>query len=571
MIAYRGLAGSILYRNRIVLPAIGIYVVLFGLLIATVGPQNLPDLALALTMMFLAIGYLVMVGIFIHQDADVGTAGSAYPPYFFTLPVSTSSLVLLPMLLGSTAMFSTTFLLAVCARHAGIHIPLFWPAFLVTAILASLQAIFWFPFGIPYSKLFLTLATFPSLGLMVGVSATLGLPEWAICLELCSVISSAYGLAYFGLVRARRGDSKAISISRETRATTAEDFDWRRPFRSAPRAQSWYEWRQHGIVLPVMTLFLFLIFLVPIRWSNTWSPLSMLTPDQKGNWPTVPTFLVVYLPVLFVLVMLAAWVVGCGARRSDVKRGDRSFQLFFGTRPMSDGMLVARKLWVAAKSSAISWVLLLALCTATLFFLDAGYQNTAGDYVSRDHMPLPLVVGPYLTATVFSYIAAFALLLIAATWRNYVVGFWTELSGNIWLRAGYPLGSAVGLTIAGVYLSTHSPQEASSITFARICVLLFVLVAIKLIIAAALAITQFRSGDLRVANILRASALYLVFGGAIMSVALYITQTFRQAVVDNHVVSRFVADAFIVSLVILWTPMVRILLAPMMLARNRHQ
>src|SRR5579862_4329050 len=277
-----------------------------------------------------------------------------------TLPVRTSQLVIWPMLLGTAVVFSFFGLLALAVRYGGVtEIPQFWPPMLGAALLAVLQAIFWYPLGIPYSKLVLTFLAVPGLATAVAYANVYKVPEREICAGLGLVIVASALVAWSGVSRARRGDVHILDFDRPSEDTAAMVMPDARPCRTVGMAQAWYEWRLHGIVLPVIAVFLFALFCVPMAWDDTYTPLWMLGPNSRQMLATAPTYLYSYLPVLLVMVPLAAWVIGCGAKRSDIRRSDQTFHLFFSTRPLSDGALVAQKLWAAALSTAAAWAVTL--------------------------------------------------------------------------------------------------------------------------------------------------------------------------------------------------------------------
>lgn len=587
MTAARGIAWSLWQRYHVVLVIVLGVMSTFATTIARLGVEKTPPVVLVLGVMLLVFGYLALIGVFIHPDADVGTGGSSYPVHMFTLPVRTGQLVLWPMFLGVSTVFGSGFLLSLAARYAGSTIPLYWPAALAAAILAVLQTIFWYPLGIPYSKLCLTLIAIPALAVGVGYANACDLAESRLCLGLGAVVVVAACAAYVGLGRARCGDVRILDFDRPASATPETRV--RRPFASATRAQAWYEWRLHGIVLPLLVAFLFGLFCIPLVWSDSYSPVTILPPSPNGFLPTIPTYAAAYYPVLLGLVPLAAWVIGCGARRSDVKRGDRTFHLFFATRPVSDGSLVARKLWSALRSSATAWFVLLAL-SLSLAAMQGGFQNLAGDEVASASQRTPVLVAlaPYLDLDNLLRAGAMLVLLFALTWRNYAVGFWTELSGKVWLRYGYPAACVVAFT-SFVVIQGSSEELRHWLTLPHVASILWLLVFAKLATAGVLATYLRRIGCLGPGTIGRSAAMYIAGGGTMVWIALFLSDGIRRNMYESQqartifengrlmnapladVASSQMIAGIVVALVILWTPLVRILAAPAMLHLNRHR
>jgi len=52
---------------------------------------------------------------------------------------------------------------------------------------------------------------------------------------------------------------------------------------------------------------------------------------------------------------------------------------------------------------------------------------------------------------------------------------------------------------------------------------------------------------------------------------LWLTNDYRNELLDQRVSSRWVLDGGVAALVLFWIPVVRLLAAPMMLKMNRHR
>ena len=77
---------------------------------------------------------------------------------------------------------------------------------------------------------------------------------------LAVALVAAYPVALAGVASARRGDPWRAWPER-LRPWRAAARSGRRPFRSAFEAQLWYEWRCHGLVLPVAVAGILLLVL----------------------------------------------------------------------------------------------------------------------------------------------------------------------------------------------------------------------------------------------------------------------------------------------------------------------
>jgi len=572
MIALQPVRWTMWYRNRTVLSLIAVYMAIACTVLFTTNVAKLPGLVIAAILIVGIFASLILLGVFIHQDAEVGTKGSSFPVYLFSLPVSTAQLVFVPMGLGSGLFLGIGLLLSWAARHGGASTPLLWPAFMVAAFLAMLQAIFWYPIGFAYSKLILTLIGVPLIATYVGASLTEGVSEAAVCRGLMMFIVLMYALAYHGVSRARRGEGQLVRISKpESVASRTKDVKWLKPFQSAAAAQRWYEWRQHGIVLPALTLFLFVLFCLPLSLHDTYSPIWILGSSNSPIVPTIPTYVATYLPTMLGLIPMMAWIIGCGARRSDVKLSDRTFQLFFGVRPMSDGSMVAQKLWAALKSTAVAYGIFLLACIY-LLQLKGGHFDPKIGYVREDAMPIYSVLRPYLSSSVLLYAAAGLFLLVATTWRNYAVGLWVDLSGIRWLTIGYPLSVVFALIITWAGLSGMPRQmQFEWLTLPKFSILVGTIVVVKLILAAFLALKAIGSGAVSKQTLARGLCIYALVGAVVTAIVLKLVGPVFEEIARHVPDQVSLAQWLTVGLVVIYVPMVRILLAPMMLNRNRHR
>jgi len=494
-----------------------------------------------------------LLTVFVHSDSDVAIPGSTYPTHYFTLPVKTSALVLWPVALGCLCLGGMSLLMGLAFRASGFDFSPVDVTLGILAMLTSLQAIFWFPVGISYSKLILSVlavavvatSTFVPEILRTGPQVREGL--------FGIIFLASVSLTWVGVGRARAGRSY-FNWARPDVAT--RDKAPRRalpPFGSPDRAQAWYEWRQHGRILPIMAMVMVGLFLIPYYWNDTLSPIYQLS-DANGRVLSVPSFVMVYGPVVLVMIAVSGWAVGCGAKRTDLKRGDKGFHLFFGVRPMRDEALVWAKIKVATLSTLKAWGLV-ALCFLPLLLAKGGiYVNTQ----PIDGFTAPLYkLLPAFVSGPMALRAAFAIgVLVFLTWRSYVLGFWAELSGSLFWRYFQPAWSC----IVYVVLATLPHEAVTWLLFDRITWIFGGLVVVKLAFAVVLGVRLLRSGLLSgwsAANI----GLGYVAGASVLSLA--VSYIFRDVPETPHLFLTFLC-CFVM-------PVGRILLAIPMLARTRHR
>ena len=570
MTALRVLIWSIWQRNCRAMLLVAGFLVFFCTVILRVTSEGKYPIVLAISYVFVIFCYLALTGIFMYQDTDVGVRGSAYPVHMFTLPVRTYKLVLVPMLLGTIVYLSTGIAISKVVNGYYPDFPVFWPAFLVSGVLAMLQALFWYPLGVAYSKLVLTLISLPALVYFVSVPLSDKVSEQVVCQYLGLLIIVSYAIAYQGVVRARRGDAQLFTLSPKVAlGRTIKDIKWLN-FRDASAAQRWYEWRQQGLVLPSLVLFCCVIFSAGIYLQPGYkTPVTMFGPNKNGLVPMVLPFIHTYTLLLVFLIPMLSLIVGCGARRTDIKHSDRTFLLFFGTRPMSDAGLVVQKFWLAMKSSLVAWGILLVQFLV-LLPLTAGKWDMNDQATILGNSTIFEFLLTYLNPGFVLQAICFFLILILLTWRNYAIGFWTELSGKTWLRYGHPIG-LVALIVGYYVWMVIRYRYGVAITIQPILIFVWSINVIRAILAIALIRRQLLSGVLKPKALQNGAFLGSLMLGVLMFAVFVCTVNFRAVLYDQQVQSSLNASILVVGLTLLWTPIVRILLATEMLHRNRHR
>ncbi|MBS1700502.1 MAG: hypothetical protein JST12_02490 [Armatimonadetes bacterium] len=568
MIALRNIAWTLFYRNRVILSVTLGFIFVFGVLLAAVGYRHLPELVIAWGVLGLGLAILVLIAVLMYQDADVGASGSQFPSHMFSLPLRTPQMVLIPMALGSLTLLTSGLFLTTATKVGGMNVAIWWPPCLAVAVLAVLQTIFWYPIGIPYAKFVLTLVLLPGICIACGSMLTNGTSEATIAGSLIAVTALCYAITCIGVGQARRGDIIIWNPDRPRTATPAKKQA--PPFRSAQAAQRWYEWRQHGIILPALVLFVFIAFCIPMIWNDTFTPIGLALDQSRSTFMMVPTYIEVYLPVAIGLILIVAVLVGYGVRRSDMNRGDRTFHLFFGVRPLTDSDLVAQKLWSALKSTLWAWGLFLA-CGAHLLTMPARTFQMSSQFIDNTPHTIFELLLLGLSGETIRFICAGLFLLAGLTYRNYIVGFWAEMSDRLWVRHGCPVALGLIATNLYVFALTH-PQSVDSLSnIPNICAIVWTLVIVKLVLSGLLASRHFDNGLLTSRTIWRSLATYAVIGAVFTWVALFFTAPWRNAFVEQKRASPEMATALVVGLTLLWIPITRVLLAISMLNRNRHR
>lgn len=522
-------------------------------------------LAIAFTIPLLVVpfGALYLIAVFTNPDSDVASPRSTYPSHYFTLPVRSFELALWPMAVGCSLLAGATALFVfVINRRFGGSTSLVEMALVGAAFMAMFQAIFWFPFGLRYSKLVLTFLAVILLTLVMLSESLVGVGRAGREGIYAAVILLSFIGAIVGLGRARTGPSRQSKVAyREGEAPSrrAKAIKFRKPFRSPEAAQFWYEWRRQGILLPVVTAVLIVLFLIPQFFDSTLEPIPGVQP-KLGLLPSGPAYLLTYFPVLIVAIFVASWAIGGGAKRTDVKReGDRSFHLTFATRPMTDVGMAVQKFKAAAFGSLVSCVLILVLLVGIMFCPSKMYDVGDQSYVGNVH-PLFQNLMLYLTPAFWVDVGCFLLIVVALSVRNSVAGIWAELSEVRGWSATCAIASLTGFLIWAFVRQWLVPVNVYFVVG--------VLLAAKFGALGFVIFHQWRRGILRPRFLGIVLGLFCITCVALEAAVRWLA---RGAVLPSPITEGMAEFQMIPFLVVFWVPIVRILLAPEMLYLNRHR
>src|SRR5206468_3015182 len=185
------------------------------------------------------------------------------------LPVTTRALAGWPMLYGTAAAASLWIATAILVRWPGgvdVYVPWVWPALLTAAYLAWTQALMWMPYGLPGVRVVIAALWLMVVDVIVLLALNYKAREPVMVAICAPQIPVAYLVAWYAVARARRGD---VPDWRGLFARFGQIVDFgsrqRKGFLSPARAQTWFEWRRHGRVLPTMVV---IISVVALRLSG---------------------------------------------------------------------------------------------------------------------------------------------------------------------------------------------------------------------------------------------------------------------------------------------------------------
>jgi hypothetical protein len=530
------IGGMLVRRHRWGLAAVAGPLALAVAATAVVPAAMAEVVGLAWVLLMIGVCYLVAVFAF-GFDTDVAGAGSCYPGRMFTLPVRTAALAGWPIVFGAATLAGLWLAAAgLLFRPWGYDTPLAWPALMVAAQFVWVQALLWWPFGLPWARVIvgMLIVHVPSTGVIAALN--LGYSPTSVIGFLSVALVAGVVAAYAGVARARWGAVPRWDwLPRADRAAAPVRRHKRSAFGSVGKAQAWYEWRRHGFVLPLLVAGLLPFFLLP------------LFVDEHDPPKLVRNFaLVLLVPVFF--AGMAGSAVG---KHNPWARDYYGVPSFTATRPMTTAGMVACKLRAAARTTLTAWAVTLAM-TAAAVVLSGAHEAL------REMGRAWLAARP--AVEVAGTAVAVAAVLVLLTWKRLVENLLIGLTGREWVIKGSlfaGLFAGFSLVLFGLWLLVHSEYHDR----ARDLVpwLLGVAVGLKLLAGAA-AVRGLRRRRLV------ADRTLAVLAGVWLAVAATLGALFVWVVPGG-----VVATPTIVLAVVLVTPLARVSAMPLALDWNRHR
>src|SRR3954453_10289024 len=237
-------------RHRWGLMAVLATILILGAIkIAVLAKQTHPELndttfPLLVPIPLAAISLYLLAVFTFGITGDLAARESMYPPRMLTLPVSSAALAGWPMLYGCVSMTLLWFAMrTACMFPSGVAVPKYWPALFAASLLAWTQALTWMPYPFRGMRIVIAIGLLVSIDVVVFTALEYKASETTMLLLLAPFVPLAYAAALSAVSRARRGHVPDWRVAEQI-ASAFTRSSARRAFRSAARAQLWFEWRQ---------------------------------------------------------------------------------------------------------------------------------------------------------------------------------------------------------------------------------------------------------------------------------------------------------------------------------------
>jgi hypothetical protein len=347
--------------------------------------------------------------IFTRTESNPRRDRRGFPARYFTLPVSTLTLVIVPLVMGvvTIELVFGAFLLFDLVLVQPISSA--WMLFKAGSFMLTYQMLLWCAARLGAARMIV-------IGLLSFIYIVL--PPLPVTIAVLGVWTiAAFLLSWFGVARQRSGANHGGLLFAALRERLASLLPQRKSrFTSIQQAQTWYEWRKVGYLLPVIVATVLLTAILPM---------SLAYPGLAN---------VVLTMTLLMPVLLAA-PIGKAFSKADTWSMDASLGSltesarplavppFLAVRPLAAHDVVAAKLRAAALSTALAWAVALVFLA---FWMPA-----------QAYLSVPRALGRTLWAMQghsllpqFALAALLLVFLMLVTWRFLVAGIWIGLSGS---------------------------------------------------------------------------------------------------------------------------------------------
>jgi len=543
--AVRALTWDIWLRKRPLIQLLAGMVV-FGCLINSLLPDlrtSKPDAGL-LNFHLVAAVVLLVLAIFSYTEFNPQKGTTGFPQRLFVLPVTTFQLVAVPMILGVAAIEAvilawTVFVLPSEERSI-------WIAMQLGVYMVLYQSILWTMPALKSLRLLVLGLTGVFMILLRAFPFVHRLPDITVMGLLGGVAIAAFLLSWIHVARERSGVGWTGGLVEGLAARVLERVPARRDsaFRSPLAAQFWFEWRRSGSVLPVLVGTLLLLVIAPLSW--------LTRADGVGSQRI--------LVAVLAMPMVLALAVGKAFSKPDFWFKDLSLPGFIAARPLSADDMVAVKLKVAAASTALSWLIVLAFLSLWLPL----WANLDSLAIIRGSLWMFYHHSLYPQYWIASLLVIASVIL---TWRFMVGGLWLGLSGNtrVFAFSAFPY-VVIPLVVLPFLLIAEEPIFSWVQSHTRQLLSIVVWIAAAAV-AAKFWLAAFSWRRIKTQYVRRYLPVWLACTMCLIALAFLLGDLFSSILSTDAYRLR----NLMILMALQITPLARLGLAPAFLDKNRHR
>jgi hypothetical protein len=499
----------------------------------------------------LLFAFVYLVGTFTGAGADIVSSRSGFPTHYNLLPIKTSTMVNVLALFGVTALTLTWCAVDTLILHPiGQSIQLVGALPTLAAGIMLLQTVVWIPVGVPFVRIPLALLVVCGTVLSMCLESQYSVSPIIETVVPAAIFVAALFCSYEGVAMTRCGENLPWELQqvdgREADAITVKGLALQNPL----KALIWIEWRTYGRVLPavVLCICLFTLFGFYVKGLYPIDPIarSMGGPGMIRG----PFWLMLGEAIPFIAWWMAACMSGVGYKSED-KEKDVIVNSFSSVRPATAGMLIAAKFAVAARSTLLTWALIIPFIVL--------WMNIRADNLGVN-APLFVLLSQYCPGGMWLGLIVALIVCVLLTWKIQIDNLFLQLTEREWLKYVYwialPLiyAAPVEIVVLGwaepdffVWLSAVAPTA------------ILVAAACKCIAAAFVCTTLVNKKLVRRAAMMRYIAIWFLVVAVLSSLLIVVTSSGLQLL------------SLIVPLAVLIAPAVRIGLAPLELHSSRHR
>lgn len=490
----------------------------------------------------------VCVFSYTETSTDLINRESAFPSQLYNLPVTTFNLVIWPLLFGIMLIvipgsFTFQFLLTESNLARGpsdFTSTLWWLLYMSISVFAWAQAIVWSPFPYGWLRIIaLTLILTLHFPVFISIASHEMQSTTAFTLILISILTACI-CSVLGVGRSRRGELKDI-IEKDTTPEIVNRQDLH-SFTDTTKALSWYEWRLHG-KSPLILLFMF-IFMSGF----TGSVLDIYNKDLNITGDLLEYIIgpIVILPMFLVVVTGPVW-----ANFQSNKYESYDIPAFFSARPSPTRIFFLAKFLAVAKSILLAFCLMAVIIICLSFFIDI-LDNFLGLIQF-----LNLAYGTFEIIILFTVIPVLFIFFIISSIANIIWMPWFFRKYMHWIVAGYCI---LLLFVPGIFnTGWYNDTSTRDLYLSYIHIALAGLAIFKTLLLFYL-ITRVRSTNLYTMNDI------LVIGSIWVSCILILFT------MSLHYLPEDMFNWYpLLSGLVLFTPVLGIMGAPLALHYNRHR